>query len=355
MPFLYRLFWPRLGPIIVALLLFAGIVVFLNHLLRIETLEGVSERYVLAHERDDHGHIMHAVANLSVDRPLLLLIGGSTMREGFIASALLQRQLKAEGVVRNVVNLSSFDQSLAETRAILATIVERGMLKSGDTVVLGMNPNRLSKADDFGFPLERLPLLTADMAPLLQPAIWRAKTAFWAWVEGHLTPRLLEAGAKIHRLECGSDCLGDLVAGEWFRWPRRYLPFAYPDNELPQDVREGMAEEIRRLRVPDFRLNHEREAARLRSIVGMLQSVKVQVALINLPRSEMSYRAYASVEVVYLDHMRRLADSDAVFIDLAVDADLTNVTYYDLEHIRAASRPAVTNRLVERLLKAGML
>ena len=295
---------------------------------------------------------------------MILLVGGSTMREAFISPKQMEDMLGERGVSLQVLNLSSFDQTLEETDAILAEAIDSELLRRGDIVVIGVHPNRLSKPAGLGMPLERLPFLqpasstkVGPAAALVDPffAIWRSKSFLWTWIEGHLTPNVRMTGAAMRRLECFTSCLMTLAGGDLWRWPRGYLRYAYPDSELPEDVRLSMTAEVVRLRVPAFRANHEEAVARLAPIFDLLDRHGIRAVLVNLPRSALSYKAFSPIELIYLENMRSYESRGVEFLNLASEPVLANTQFYDLDHIRRGSRLAVTASFVSRLAAAGKL
>ncbi|NCG37771.1 MAG: hypothetical protein GWP48_09655, partial [Actinobacteria bacterium] len=88
-------------------------------------LEDWDELSFLAHERDDHGRLVAEVISIrATDAPSagrLLIVGGSTVREGLLPDPVIQAALD-EALITDapsIHTLYSFDQSMAETARII--------------------------------------------------------------------------------------------------------------------------------------------------------------------------------------------------------------------------------------------
>ncbi|MEP1230786.1 MAG: hypothetical protein ABJG88_08940, partial [Litorimonas sp.] len=154
--------------------------------------------FYLAHEKDDHGHlvkksILNAKQQAEKARKTLYVIGGSTLREGLLKDRLIQKDyIDPIDPELRFVSYYSFDQNLAET----ARIALSQNINSGDTVVINLNPPRLGFAPDTlnqELSLSRLSMLPeASLYPLINTL-----NETWPTLD---TPSAMELSLLNHRL-----------------------------------------------------------------------------------------------------------------------------------------------------------
>ncbi len=353
---------PRLGPLLAAAALVGIAAALLDARLRAMPARGLPLAAVLAHERDDHGFVVHETANFAAGSPAVVLVGSSALREGVEAAPVMRRRLEqALGRPVAYANLSTFDQTLAESFLLVSNL----RLGPGSLLVLEVKPRRFSAdADELAAAYNHPRLATLDEHELLRlllglglpvsaaPTVWRDRTALRHYVEGRIAPHVREAVHGLVTLRCGWSCMAALGRGPWWRTQARYLAFAYPDRSLDGATLARMAEEIRGERLPAFRRNAPLSAALARAIIDRTVADGAAVILLELPHHRLSREAYAPVGAAYAALVRDLASRGAVYVDWSDDPGFGDADFFDLDHLRPAGRRRLTERLIGLIRRA---
>lgn len=341
----------------------------------------------LAHERDDHGRLVSNVVSLRQQTPRtagrIILIGGSTIREGLVPDGVVQARLDEVLALDapSIHTLYSFDQSMIET-ARVALNIDVGV---GDTVVIGINPRRFGFGESAivqEFAASRLSLLDSEPVATLVAADaitdarpeqsglteiseavgdsvlfapWDLSTLFEQrlflrqWFEGRLPGETTTAwrdvlAGRLTDVDIGA--LADLT----FRDIRRPLRYGYGNQPLPVAEKELLAQVVANTRVDGWFDHHELDLAIARCLIDDLTGAGAEVVLLELPRSSLSVGAYGPVWSDYDAEIDALAASTG-----ATRADLRDVPFaddefFDLEHLLAPGRPRLTDAVFRVLL-----
>lgn len=338
----------------------------------------------LANERDDHGRLVAEVKAIQAAEPSsagsIYIIGGSTIREGLVPDPIIQQALDAtvDGAP-TVRTLYSFDQSIAESARIALNLP----LRQADTVVLGLNPRRFS----FGEPSldaeeasSRFSLLDGSVLDDLRSdervlasldasadgwlealassrlfslsdslALFEHRLFLRNWYEGRLSNETTQAWSDLTELRLTDVAWSSLVDLS-LRDVRRPVRYAYGSTPLTDAEKAEIARTVAAVRVPEFRIHADVDAAVLAALVDALEDRGVRVAFLELPRASASTTAYGPVWDTYDAIVDRIvAASDATRIDLR-SAAFGDDEYFDLEHLLAESRPRLTDLVVEAII-----
>lgn len=325
----------------------------------------------LAHERDDHGHMISQVYELQddpppADRQAIYVIGGSTVREGFLPDVAIRRLIEADaGKAPFWTTLASFDQTLAETWRVALNLP----LHDGDLVVISVNPRRLGILEErlkMENRVSRLSLLPMPETGRLEAAgltgstftlesvsaLFRHRLYIQNWYTSRLPGAAKTAWAGISAGEFGSVSLADALQLRP-RNVRRYVRYAYGNLPLPAAEKTRIAAEVRRLRVPQYFEQADFNERYLRELIRALQDRGAKVALLQLPRSQQSVDAYDEVWDDFEARLKRISDdTGAGRVDLR-DVRFAEDEYFDLEHLTRSGRPVLTRRAVEAVLEVA--
>lgn len=341
----------------------------------------------LAHERDDHGRLVSNVLSLRQQTQRnagrIILIGGSTIREGLVPDAVVQTRL-AELFgpdAPSVHTLYSFDQSMIETARVALNVG----VEAGDTVVIGVNPRRFSFGDssiDQEFTASRLSLLdsapianliatdtVADARPgpssiagfteavgdsvLLSP--WDLSTLFEhrlflrQWFEGRLGGETTTAWGDVWAGRLAGLDIGALIDLS-LRDIRRPLRYGFGIQPMPDAEKELLAQDVANTRVDGWFDHHEIDLAITHSLIVELTEAGADVVLLELPRTSLSVAAYEPVWNDYNAEIDGLAaTTGATRVDLR-DVQFDDDDFFDLEHLLASGRPRLTDAVFTELL-----
>lgn len=348
-----------------------------------QALKDWPEDSFLAHERDDHGRLMAGVfAARSEDPPPgghVFVIGGSTVREGLLPDAVIQRGLSdALGAeAPEIHTLYSFDQTMAETARVALNLP----LQHGDTLVIGVNPRRLSFGEPAlarEFVASRFSLLsneslralaaTDTIAAITGNEPWLSETRLltpWDslavfehrlfmrnWVEGRLNANTVGAWDNLFGGKLGDvDWLA--LADVDTRNVRRPLRYAYGDQALTKREKAEIAAAVASTRIDAFFEHSPVDFAILQSLIETQLADDVYVILLELPRAQSSTDVYGPVWADYETGMSALVEAGATRLDLR-NAPFGDDDFYDLEHLLAPFRPDLTDMFFEELLGAEL-
>ena len=341
----------------------------------------------LAHERDDHGRLVsEVVAIQSSERPSggrLILIGGSTLREGLLPDGVIQQSLDdAFGVdAPEVHTLYSFDQSMAETARIALNLP----LAAGDTIVIDVNPRRLGFGDEtlrqefrasrFSLlpdgPLERLvaedPVADARPSPsgftgrvddfgesvVFSPwdesAVFEHRLFLRQWVEGRLDSATTQAWSDLFA--------GRLTDVDWgaltdtsFRDIRRPVRYGYGNQPLSDAEKAELAAVVAESRVDGYFENRDLDFTIAEALADAIRATGAEVVFLEVPRTSLSVAAYGPVWDDYDAGVDRLvAATDSTRLDLRMEP-FDDDEFFDLEHLLAPARPRLTDAVFEALV-----
>ena len=342
----------------------------------------------LASERDDHGSTMAAIlsdegAVARSSEPTTFLVGGSTLREGLLPDLVIEQQL-AESSRQNspsIVTLYSFDQSIAESARIALSL----QLLEGDTVVLDVNPRRFGLdsqtltaewADSRYSLLDGDPLFDlasgeftasertgtsspgAEVASIGESRLfapWRYLSTFENrfflrnWISGRLPAETTGSWAALTSGQL-NDASWSTLADFSLRSLRRPLRYAYGNDALDATAKDQFAWTVETTRVPEYFENREFEFKLADLLIAELQTRGVDVVLLELPRAPASVQAYSPVWDDYNARVDELASNEGVRrLDLR-SASFDDDDFYDLEHLLAPSRDALTQLVIAGLL-----
>lgn len=335
---------------------------------------------LLAHERDDHGRLMETVLDApDASAANLFVVGGSTVREGFLPDAIVQQQLDEVlgSDAPRITTLYSFDQSMAETVRIVGNLE----LAAGDTVVIEVNPRRLgfgpdSWSTEYGSSrlslldveaLDRvggeLPEVSNDLfdesisppstaaawfTPWSQLTVFDKRLFARNWIEGRLPSTTSSSWGALTSGELGDvewGALGDLEARE-LRRPLRYGFGAVPLEPAEKaEIALAVADE----RVPAFDEFHRFDASVLAALGRQVEAAGAELVLLQLPRSPQSKEAYGPVWETHdavVDEVASYVGADPV--DLR-ELPFQNDDFFDLEHLLPEGRPSVTEAFLAEL------
>ena len=345
----------------------------------------------LAHERDDHGRLVsEVVAIQSSDRPAggrLILIGGSTVREGLLPDGVIQQELDATlgDEAPAVHTLYSFDQSLAETARIALNLP----LEAGDTVVISINPRRFGFGDDAleqEFTASRFSLLpdgeldsltAADpidsarpspsgfsgriddlgestaFSPWDQAAAFEHRLFLRQWVEGRLDSSTTEAWADLFA--------GRLTDVDWgaltdtsFRDIRRPVRYGYGAEPLATAEKESLAAVVAETRVDGYFQHHDLDFAIATALDDAIRYTGADVVFLELPRTSLSVEAYGPVWDDYNAEVDALISATtSTRLDLRSEP-FSDDEFFDLEHLLAGGRPRLTDAVFGALLDTDL-
>ena len=341
----------------------------------------------LAHEGDDHGRLVSEVVAIGSserrDAGRLVLIGGSTIREGLLPDPVVQQELDAVlgDDAPSVHTLYSFDQSMAETARIALNLP----LTEGDTVVISINPRRFGFGDDAldtEFDASRLSLLPADglddlvstdpvasarpdpsgvtghvdefgdsvvFSPWDEAAVFEHRLFLRQWVEGRLSGQTTQAWQDLFA--------GRLTDVDWgaltdtsFRDIRRPLRYGYGNQPLTDVEKAELAEVVAETRVDGYREHHELDLTIAAALADAITATGAEVVFLEVPRASQSVAAYGPVWDEYdVDVDALVAATETTRLDLrAVPFD--DDEFFDLEHLLAPARPRLTDAVFEALL-----
>jgi hypothetical protein len=345
----------------------------------------------LAHERDDHGRLVsEVVAIQSGERPAggrLVVIGGSTVREGLLPDGIIQQALDETfgDEAPGVHTLYSFDQSMAETARIALNLP----LEAGDTVVIEVNPRRVGFGDDTleqEFTASRFSLLPADRLQHLADAETVAgarpapsgftgrldelgeSVAFSPWDESSVFEHRLFLRQWVEgRLDAGTtQAWSDLFAGrltdvDWsaltdtsFRDVRRPVRYGYGNQPLSDAEKQSLAEVVAETRVDSYFEHRDLDFAIATALADAIRATGAEVVFLEIPRTSLSVEAYGPVWDDFDARVDRLvADTGARLIDLR-DMPFDDTDFFDLEHLLAPGRPRLTDAVFEALLDTDL-
>lgn len=345
-----------------------------------DRLDDWSADSFLAHERDDHGRLVsEVVAIRSSERPAggrLVIIGGSTVREGLLPDGVIQEALDdAFGTdAPSVHTLYSFDQSMAETARIALNLP----LGTGDTVVVGINPRRFGFGDDTlerEFTASRFSLLPADgleslvddetvaearpdpsgftgrvdefgessvFSPWDETAVFEHRLFLRQWVEGRLDAGTTQAWSDLFA--------GRLTDVDWgaltdtsFRDVRRPVRYGYGNQPLTDAEKEALAAVVAETRVDGYVEHHDLDFAIAAALADAIAETGADVIFLELPRTSLSVDAYGPVWDDYDAAVDELvAATGATRLDLR-DEPFDDDEFFDLEHLLAPARPRLTD------------
>jgi hypothetical protein len=362
--FTKSLLTPRLSTILAAFMTLVLILVYYNAYLALPHFSKKSLSTLLSTERDDYGHISYALANLP-QKPYLgvFTIGGSGMREALPATTIYEKQLNCSlrGPVK-YENLSSFGQTLSESLEIAANIIKQGFAKKGSVFVVAINPRRFTESPQQAISLcntPRLPLINCQKTYDLlleqgyklswQPNLLHQKLVIRNYIQGHLSARFKKAMNNLSRFECGSSCLISLLTNSPMRTPTHYFQYAYPDKSLPLDVKLNMKEQIKQLRTSEYSENHEFSLLILEHLIKLVNDNHYKLILVELPRAPESYQGYESIEKSYQQLITQLMTNGVTYLDLNDKEKFMSSNFYDLDHLRPASRPIIADKLSKNI------
>ena len=335
---------------------------------------------LLAHERDDHGRVLDTVINLpDDDRRELFIVGGSTVREGFVPDPVVQAELDrvlGQDAPR-LTTLYSFDQTIPET----ARIVSNLPLDEGDTVVIGVNPRRLGFGPDgwrTEFEASRFSLLDSDplrelsqelpvvaeelfgealsvpstasswLTPWSQLTVFEKRLFARSWLEGRLSNETTSSWGALSSGELGEVEWGALANLE-LRSLRQPIRYGFGSSPLGTSEKAEIALGVADERVPAFEQYHQFDAALLAALAEQVEASGVDIVLLQLPRSPQSTEAYGPVWETHdavVGDIAEFADGDLIDIrDLPFDND----DFFDLEHLLAAGRGELTEAFLRSL------
>ncbi|MDW3220736.1 MAG: hypothetical protein R8F63_19200 [Acidimicrobiales bacterium] len=350
-------------------------------------LDEWSAESFLAHERDDHGRLVsEVVAIQSSERPdagRIILIGGSTIREGLLPDAVIQQEIDAVlgPAAPEVHTLYSFDQSMAETARIALNLP----LAEGDTVVISVNPRRFGFGDDAleqEFSASRFSLLPADeldelvsadpidaarpdpsgitghleafgdsavFSPWDETAVFEHRLFLRQWVEGRLRGETTQAWQDLFA--------GRLTYVDWgaltdtsFRDIRRPVRYGYGNQPLTDIEKAELAEIVAETRVQGYLDHHELDLTIAAALTEAIRATGAEVVFLEVPRASQSVAAYGPIWDQYdADVDRLVAAGDATRLDLR-SLPFEDDEFFDLEHLLAPARPRLTDAVFEALL-----
>lgn len=352
-----------------------------------EGLDEWSANSFLAHERDDHGRLVsEVVAIQSSERPdagRIILIGGSTIREGLLPDAVIQQEIDAVlgTAAPSVHTLYSFDQSMAETARIALNLP----LTDGDTVVISVNPRRFGFGDDaldqefWASRFSLLPsgglddLVSADpidaarpdpsgitghldalgdstvFSPWDETAVFEHRLFLRQWAEGRLSGETTQAWQDLFA--------GRLTDVDWgaltdtsFRDIRRPVRYGYGNQPLTDIEKNELAEIVAETRVQGYVEHHDLDFTIAAALAEAIRATGAEVVFLEVPRASQSVAAYEPVWDDYdagVDDL--VAASDASRLDLRA-LPFDDDEFFDLEHLLAPARPRLTDAVFEAIL-----
>jgi hypothetical protein len=362
--FTKSLLTPRISSILAAFITLVLIALYSNFYLVLPNFAQKSMYSMLSTERDDYGHISYVLAHLP-QKPYkgIFTIGGSGMREALPATTIFEKQLNRslpEPVFFE--NLSAFGQTLSESLEITANVIKQGYAKKGSVFVISINPRRFTESPQQAVSLcntPRLPLIACEqMNNILSeqgyklqwhPNLMRQQLVIRNFIQGRLTTRFKTAINQLSRFECGSVCLQSLISYSPFHKPGHYFQFAYPDKSMPEPVKSHMKAQIKKLRVPEFNENFKFSMGMLDRLVKLVKDNHYKLILVDLPRAPESYIGYKSIETRYQQLITQFKLQGVVYINLGDKKSFLSSNFYDLDHLRPASRPIIAGELVKSI------
>ena len=354
-------------------------------------LEDWDELSFLAHERDDHGRLVAEVISIrATDAPSagrLLIVGGSTVREGLLPDPVIQAALD-EALITDapsIHTLYSFDQSMAETARIILELPLTGQ----DTVVIGVNPRRFGFGEptlDQEFDASRLSLLPAGQlatmaesdrvndaraeiegfdarldelgdtrlfSPWSRTALFEHRLFLRQWTEGRLSGETTAAWSDIlagRITEISWSALTDLST----RDVRRPVRYGYGSQPLSIQEKERLAAEVASVRVDGYFEHSSFDFALALELVLATESTGATVVLLELPRTSLSTEAYGPVWDDYEEQIAALvAATSAIRLDLR-GMEFADDEFFDLEHLLAPGRARLTDAILSELTGADI-
>lgn len=331
---------------------------------------------LLAHEKDDHGnltkkHFLNLQRPREVQSKNVIVIGGSTLREGLLKDFAIQRDyIDSTDPLLDFTSLYSFDQSLAET----ARIALAQKIQSGDVVVINLNPRRLgfsqetlSKELSFSrvslLPEEALTPVIDQLRPqwpeIKKPAkvsvsILDHRLFTKQWLKGRLPAKTKQSWVSLSKMNFKAVEFNQLFNLKP-RKVRRYLRYAYGTKALSDEKKQVIADTVATTRVPEYEANSEFGFALLESLTLTLNGRGAEVIFLDLPRTNLSREAYGPV---WQDYNAKL---DAIVsrtenhrIDLR-QVPIPQEHFYDLEHVMQPSRPLLSEALIDALKQGGWI
>ncbi|MEL6371025.1 MAG: hypothetical protein AAFR03_09930 [Pseudomonadota bacterium] len=367
---------PDKGPFWLAILSCAailfGVDFYFQHLLAPERIANSTATRILAHEKDDHGHLMMEVLSirqseqlLSDQRPTAYIVGGSTLREGLLPDPILMREYLPDGMDLEIRTLYSFDQTMAET----ARVVTNLPLKPGDLVVIDINPRRLGFGPETfanEAALSRLSLLPDDKLAAFRHELWygwpelknweRGLFSFWAhrlfvrqWIEGRTGAKTKAAWSALVNGSLGASRARHLF--DFAPRPvRQHIRYAYSNSPLPNTKKDEIARRVRDERVDEYFQHKDFSLSLLRVLARDIRSQGANPIMLELPRSKRSVDAYGPVWEDYNQQVLLLgAPENDSHIDLR-DMQFSEEDFYDLEHLLRDQRPALSQAVIDGII-----
>lgn len=285
---------------------------------------------------DDGTLTAHAIANLSPGGPpAVVLLGGSSVREGFESPEVLERQWRAAAPDRRwrVLSLPSSSQSLTEALAIAEALP----LPRGTTLVVHLSVPRLAetRADaEAELASPRLPFMaTTEVRALVRQA----------GGSGRVPSALRRQGAW----------LGQVARVRRIDWPAGMSPrrHVYPDSSLPAARKRLLAQQYALWLSSRGADDRFARSAALR-LVALARSRGWAVAFVRLPSDPAARRVEAPYEARLQAAAADLVAAGARFVDLADGVDARDDYFHDLHHLRPAGRALVSRRLGAALAQA---
>lgn len=360
--FVETVFKPRISAIIAALLTLASLGLYLNSYLILPNFSERKMLFMLSTERDDYGHISFVLSHLPKEPYTgVFAIGGSGMREALPSTLVFSRQMQMS--LSNQVffeNLSAFGQSMSESLEIVSNIVRQGYAKKGSLFIIAINPRRFTES-----PKQAIVSCTVNRIPLIErtelkdflneqgykvpwyPNLMRQTLALRNFIQGRTDPQYKKLMENLRQFNCGVSCMLDLLSHSPFHQPQYYFQFAYPDKSLPVSVKQSMKNQIETLRVPEFKQNFQFSQQILERLIVLVQKHHYKVILLDLPRSPESYAGYHAIENSYKKLITQLQAQGITYINMKDQRVFLTSNFYDLDHLRSASRPVIAKELIK--------
>jgi len=273
------------------------------------------------------------------DRPLAVLLGGSSGREAIVSGPSLAREVEADGGPAIVAhNLSSRMQRYAQSWAIVDNLPD-----TPTTVLVGVNLGRFttSPKSNYNQVIGRELLLKSDSlrrwvnersgehkySYTILPGIFSALASYLQQRENDLLYK-----GRLH--------------------PKPYRPHAFDGRKaLPDAAKQELVQKWLKKYYPAFRKVHEFDAAMLDGLIQEGRRRGLDMVIVELPwNREIIGDSFAEAMTAYRTPTQAIAEKyDVPYLDFNEEVDIPSEYFLDLSHLRPEGRAIWQSELARRL------
>lgn len=350
---------------LVALLLVALQGLLAEILLHPQVIKFLPEPYLLTKTRDDvtHGALRSLQAASSPARNNIALLGGSSACEAVLADEEVANAL-ASGTNKAVLfwNLGVHSQSLVESAALAANLPDGPRT----VVLIGINPNRFTSTHGQDASDTRLPFLSSASRSAIEeitgkswsdwrPALVRERSYIGRYVNDRYVDTVISSGAAPNiGMSSVQPEATDRKFPQLFGIPYRQPPSDFP--KMPDRLRETFIREVQTIYAQRYAANKSFCLTCLGKLTEQIQRKGSRAILLELPRSSLSYAAWACSEADYRTEIASFASkTDVPVLWFPGPTVVPDSHFADAHHLRSSGKAIYTAWLIEQLTRAGVL